>query len=88
MIMCSAIFIRPPGERYPVIIGGFRHANCYEKAMQLGIRDAFGFNTTVEGFINDQNHFLDRYAAKEEAEACGQLKKPTNDKRLFSEDIW
>lgn len=90
MIKCSAVCFYAD-TNYPIIFTGLRHSDAYERARAMGIgslqMQGMG-RSTVEGFLNDKNQFLDRYDAKFEALKCGQMKAPTDGRELRSEDIW
>lgn len=87
MIICSAIkFYQKDDEEYPVIMTAKRHADVFEKMFNLGIK--YHKDSAIQGFLTDDNHFLDRYEAKHEARRCGQLVVDTGDRALYSEDIW
>ena len=87
MIVASAIKFIPHFRDYPVIICGKRHANCLEEAFDMGYE--WDKEKLIQGFLTDDNRFLDRYDAKIEARKCRQLVEDNdNFRELFSEDIW
>lgn len=87
MIKASAILFTEENSSFPVIMTGLRHADIFERMFQLGIK--YNKAAIVQGFLTDDNRFLDRYDAKHEARRCNQLLPDVDDGReLFSEDIW
>ena len=87
MIIASAIKFTPHFGKYPVVICGKRHPDCLEEAFQMGYE--WDKEDLVQGFMTDDDRFLDRYDAKIEARKCRQLIVDDDKYReLFSEDIW
>lgn len=89
MIICSAIkfFYQEDKEhRFPQIWTGLRHADVFERMFMAGVK--YDKESHVQGFMTDSNIFLDRYDAKHEARRCRQLIEDTDDKSLYSEDMW
>lgn len=87
MIIASAIKFVPLFDEYSVIICGKRHADCLEKAFQMGYE--WSKEDIVQGFMTDDSRFLDRYEAKPEARRCNRLIVDDDKYReLFSEDMW
>ena len=68
MIIASAIKFIPHFRDYPVIICGKRHADCLEEAFDMGYE--WDKEELIQGFLTDDNRFLDRYDAKIEARKC------------------
>lgn len=86
MIMYSAVKIFPINSEYPIIFTGKRHSDCFEKAFSLHIEH--NRKKDAQGFLTDEDKFLDRYEAKHEARKCHQLLNDDGTRELFSEDIW
>lgn len=87
MIIASAIKFTPHFSKYPVIICGKRHSDCLNEAYEIGYE--WDKEELVQGFLTDDNRFLDRYDAKKEARKYRQLVEDNdNFRELFSEDIW
>ena len=94
MILCAAIkvtFIRA-GKTVEAIIPGHRHSNCWELMATLGVPSD---RQEVEGFLDHQGNFRDRYDAFNHAQQCGQLSDTTltakadrGERRLYSEDLY
>lgn len=88
MIIASAIkfYIREDSE-YPIIWTGHRHSDIFEDMCYHGIQ--YMKPNSIQGFITDDNRFLDRTEAREYAINIGQLHPddiPFN--ALYSEDLW
>ncbi len=95
MIVCAAILVRieRKGRTVETVIHGLRHANCWELMADMGIRATR--EEVVEGFVDSQNRFLDRYDAFSHALECGQLpatvreyKREKGERELYSEDLY
>lgn len=91
MILCVAIKMTVDGK--PVVIPGYRHANCFELLSELHV--TYSRDNVVDGFIDNNGNFLDRYKAFSHAVECGQISSTTMDcKRdkfevqLYSEDLY
>lgn len=94
MILCAAIktiFARD-GEKITVVIPGCRHVDVWQLMVELRISRE---REEVEGFIDHEGNFLDRYDAFEHAVMCGQVSRTTLEHKeshfelqLYSEDIY
>lgn len=94
MILCAAIkttFTRDD-EKVTVVIPGHRHVEVWGLMADLRIPRE---REEVEGFIDHEGNFLDRYDAFEHAVMCGQVSRTTLDHKeerfevqLYSEDIY
>ena len=87
MIISSAVKIIPidSDSDYPIIVTGLRHADCYEKIHNMKID--YDHNQVQEGFMTEDNQFLDRIKAKKVALHWGQIEED-GCPALYSEDIW
>ena len=92
-VVFAAIKFYIKGDIYPTIMCGKRHCNVLEKMYNLHIE--YDKQAAVQGFLTDNNTFVDRYEAFEIACAADQLlpeaKEEYKDKiitQLFSEDVW
>lgn len=95
MIICAAIkmkYLDSNDEKQSVVICGYRHGNCYHIISKL---DVCSVIEKIEGFIDNQDNFLDRQEAYVHARNCGQLsqaniwyKEDRNDCELYSEDLY
>ena len=97
MIICAALKINQKNKD-PIIIAGFNHASCYQTLYELNLelslitrRD----NLAEEGFLTNENTFVNRREAFMIARQCGQLstqalydKAMRRENGLFSEDLY
>lgn len=98
-IVSAAIKFKPKGFDHFQIMCGERHSDVLEIMHLLKIN--YERSTAVQGFLTDEDQFVDRYDAARMAFFSGQLPKNTelwqkmaSDKRLqnayplYSEDLW
>lgn len=85
-LICSAIKFRMINSEYFHIMCGKRHADIFETMFHLGIK--YDKITHIQGFMTDNNRFIDRYEAYEIAKANGQLICEGDSRILYSEDVW
>ena len=92
-VVSAAIKFYIVGDEYPTIMCGKRHANVFEKMYDLHIK--YDKQTAIQGFLTDENSFVDRYEAFEIARAANQLLPEAKEEyknkittELFSEDVW
>ena len=64
-----------------------RHHNVIKMMVELGIEWPVTKNA-IQGFITDDNTFLDRKEAMELVKLNGQNKTRLHGSRLYSEDLW
>lgn len=92
-IVCAAILIHD-GKEHPhqpvnidkgMVVCGFRHCNCITTASLLD-EGYFKDKEVTQGFLTDENTFVNRIEGGEIAFAAGQIKKLTT--CLFSEDLY
>ena len=84
-IVSAAIkFCMSDEPNYYHILTGCRHCDVFELMFNLGIK--YDRETHVQGFLTDDNRFLDRYDAAHVAYENGQTDKLCLP--LFSEDMW
>lgn len=88
MILYCAVLVYPLAfPNQPLIVSGDWHSDCYEKLSKLNI--PYHKSSVIEGFLTDKHKFLDRYDAKHEAAACGQINPMVCEGRaLHAEDLW
>lgn len=87
MIVCSAIKFDYNG--YPLIVCGKRHGDCFKNVsdfMSVDKWNQIGKKSVIQGFMTDDNKFLNRQQAAVHAEQCGQIKQVQE--TLWSEDLW
>ena len=98
-IISAAIKFKPKGFDYFQIMCGKRHSDVLEIIYRLKIN--YEVTTMVQGFLTDEDQFVDRYDAARMAFFSGQLPKDTelwqkmskddklqNAYALYSEDLW
>jgi hypothetical protein len=95
-IMCAAIWVkndhsvhRPTNIDTGVVICGYRHCNCMEFASFMFTRKEMA--GCVQGFLTNNNRFVDRIEARKIAESCGQIlgsEHTSKGNELYSEDVW
>ena len=87
-IVASAIKFYPKDNEYPVVVCGKRHCDCFE--WMFNHRVEYDKNTHIQGFLTNQDQFVDRYEAMCMALDWGQLpySPEYEGKELYSEDIF
>lgn len=85
-ILSAAISLTLKEGNSPVILGGYRHADCFSTAVQLGYTGHI--NADEQGFLTSKGRFVDRREAKLIAKRAGQLKRTSALKSLLSEDLY
>ena len=94
MILCAAIRVTVPRRTgtEDIVMAGHRHMDVHYLLSTLKIEI---IGDLVEGFIDHEGNFLDRYDAFEHAVNCGQISRTTLDHKeahfevqLFSEDLY
>jgi hypothetical protein len=97
-LVAAAIKFKPKGCEYFQIMCGKRHCKVLEMMYKLGIE--YEKKSVVQGFLTDDDQFVDRYDAARMAYHSGQLKSDTELWQkmkqtdeiyaypLFSEDLW
>lgn len=92
-VVCAAIHYddnikhhhQPNNIETGFVIAGLRHHNCFYSIYLLKGEKLKDIKET-QGFLTNDNRFLNREDAGRLAFACGQIKQLT--KMLFSEDIY
>lgn len=98
-LVSAAIKFKPKGCKYFQIMCGKRHCNVLE--MMYNLRIEYEKATAVQGFLTDEDQFVDRYDAAQMAYRNGQILPDSdllekmnadpdmlNAYQLFSEDVW
>lgn len=83
-IVASAIKFTLPYGKYPIIMTGKRHSDIFLEMKHFDIR--YDKNTAIQGFLTNNDQFVDRSEAAGIAWDAGQIDKEVD--MLFSEDIW
>lgn len=74
-----------------IVISGWRHSNCMHTMIAItGLRSVKPeCGEYVQGFLTNNNRFVDRIEGAEIALSSGQVEKLTfNSKMLYSEDLY
>lgn len=88
-LVAAAIKFYPIDSKYPQIVCGKRHCDCLEWMFTHKVE--YDKNTHIQGFLTEDNQFVDRYEAMDIALEEEQLLDPNiykPVKPLFSEDVW
>lgn len=88
-LVAAAIKFYPIDSEYPQIVCGKRHCNCLEWMFKHKVE--YDKQTHIQGFLTEDNQFVDRYEAMDIALEEEQLLNPDDykpGKPLFSEDVW
>lgn len=96
-ILCSAIWFKsmstpvhgPKNIEHGLVICGRRHHDCISTITTLTNLKMHELGRSVQGFLTDQNRFVDREEAVKIAMESGQIEESKyNEKCLYSEDIY
>lgn len=88
-LVAAAIKFYPKDSNYPQIVCGKRHCDCLEWMFKHRVE--YNKQTHIQGFLTEDNQFVDRYEAMDIALEEEQLLDPyiyKPGKPLFSEDLW
>ena len=98
-LVAAAIKFKPKGCDYFQIMCGKRHCNVLE--MMYNLRIEYDKLSATQGFLTDEDQFIDRYDAAQMAYRNGQILPDSdllekmdadpdmlNAYQLFSEDVW
>lgn len=92
-LVAAAIKFYPKDSEYPQIVCAKRHCDCLE--WMFNHRVEYNKITHVQGFLTDEDVFVDRYEAFQIARAADQLLPEAKEEyvnktttQLFSEDVW
>ena len=89
MITKAAVKIFDIKQNKEIILPAHRHADIYEILYKLGYKKNIDYYKIQEGFLDEDDNFLDRHAAWLDAVYSHQLLVINNNyKELFSEDIY
>ena len=94
MIEAAAIkfyFISDSKREFPQIMTARRHGDILSKMNHLP--ELFDNSSAEQGFLTDDNKFLNRFQARAHALLCGQISEEVFKETgryggLYSEDIW
>ena len=98
-LVAAAIKFKPKNCDYFQIMCGKRHCDVFE--LMYNLRIEYDKTTAIQGFLTEDNQFLNRYDAALAAYYSGQLSPDTElwkkiastehltgDPNLYSEDLW
>lgn len=89
MITKAAVKIMDLRQNKEIIIPCHRHCDAFQILYTLGYKKQVDYRTIAEGFLDENDVFLDRYNAWLEAVRSKQLMVIDNScKELYSEDLW
>ena len=83
------VFFTKDNKRYEIPC--HRHSDAFYIISQFIPANQIDKKKTLQGFYNENEEFLDRYDAFEEAKKCNQIKENTElflCKELYSENLW
>ena len=86
MIVSAAVKIQDLRQNKEIIIPCHRHCNAFQILHDFGYKIS-EFKTLAQGFLDEENNFYDRIAAKRHAIECHQIES-SEYTELFSEDLW
>jgi len=95
-IICAAIHFeddkeyvhQPKNIQYGLVICGHRHHNVFAVLSGLGINRLKYSKHHIQGFLTNDNIFVDREQAMEIAYKAGQINEKKKYRELYSEDIY
>lgn len=97
MVAKAAVKIRVPIRDEEVIIPCHRHVDAYEILNALHYRDGKEYYALAEGFLDENDNFMTRAEAWQEARRCHQFTDTYIEEHidedkpvqiLYSEDLW
>ena len=102
MVTKACVIVDIPNRYLPelkdrITIPCHRHADAYEILNALGYRDGKEYTVVAEGFLNENDNFMTRAEAWQEACRCHQFRDSYIEKYynnlnlptiLYSEDVW
>ena len=88
-LVAAAIKFYPKDSKYPQIVCGERHCDCFEWMFKHQV--VYDRDTYEQGFLTNTNQFVDRYEAMNMALDWGQVSEEdgyASGQQLYSEDLW
>ena len=86
MIVASCVKFKPKGFDYWQYLTSISHENIYNTLLSLGI--SLQEAEVIEGFMTDEDQFVNRHEATFVAKRCNQVPSYFDSFYLDSEDIW
>lgn len=88
MIVKAAVKIFDTRQNKEIIIPCMRHCDAFDILKQFSYKKNIDYKELAQGFLDENDNFYDRIAAKKHAQEFNQLKENTRCAELFSEDLW
>lgn len=76
---------RPSNVEKGVVLCGFNHAQIIQQHVSIANKSQYQMGEHEQGFLTNDNRFVDRKEARIIAEAAGQLKEDFKRESLYSE---
>ena len=87
MITRAAVKLFDYKQNKEIIIPCHRHCDAFYILKAFGYAAGTDYKELAQGFLTDEDRFLNRIEAKKHAQVCGQLTE-TEYEELYSEDVW
>ena len=88
MIVKAAVKIFDMRQNKEIIIPCMRHCDAFEILKAFNYKKDIDYKEIAQGFLDENDNFYDRIAAKKHAQEFNQLKENTRCAELFSEDLY
>ena len=88
MIVKAAVKIMDLRQNKEIVIPVMRHCDAFDILKQFSYKKNIDYKELAQGFLDENDNFYDRIAAKKHAQEFNQLKEITRCAELFSEDLW
>ena len=86
MITSAAVKIKDLRQNKEIIIPCY--CDAFYILKQFSYKKDIDYKEIAQGFLDENDNFYDRVAAKKHAQEFNQLKENTRCAELFSEDLW
>lgn len=88
MIVKAAVKIFDMRQNKEIIIPCMRHSDAFYILKEFGYKKNIDYKEIAQGFLDEDDNFYNRLAAKKHAQESNQLKENTRCAELFSEDLY
>lgn len=88
MIAKAAVMVLNLHTKKEMIIPCHRHCDAFYILKMFGMRRDIDYVELAQGFLDENDKFYNRIAAKKHAQESNQLKENTRCAELFSEDLY
>lgn len=88
MIVKAAVMVLNLHTNEKMTIPCHRHCDAFYILKIFNMRRDIDYKELAQGFLDENDKFYDRIAAKKHAQEFNQLKENTRCAELYSEDIW